>query len=491
MKDLYGSVVPDLRLLIYQLFFPSGYQSLKWNVLILLSGLVLLIISEIIRKQFNENHNLNKKKVSKWGILSLSLGVFIPIVGGIILEFIGIEIILNLRHINEKLEKNKELKLREVLRPFFMFLQLLLYIIVFIIFPVGLYILNLFLGNILWILIGIGADVGLIYLIIHKFQPPSIEKWGDKKRNFIGLFLIPFLFLSVFLTCWYFPSPTPAPESQPGTIGTNQLKIVTYNIRNGIALDGEDHWNLRKEYLINQLVDFDSGIIGLQEAYLFQINEIITGLDEKINSRDYEWTGLGRYDGVHYDEHSPILYDRIIYEYQDGGTFWLSDNYKLPTYGYAEGQCCKRIVTWGRFKIKENNSEFVVFCTHYGFGEDFSDPASELLTKKVEALSGGLPAFVVGDFNFDETSSSYEIMKSSSTKPLIDAYSVYYGPGPHEIPTINGFNPNTDRNKKIDFIFLSEQVNVLDCFVDQSTYVREGIERCYSDHYPVIAECQF
>ena len=54
------------------------------------------------------------------------------------------------------------------------------------------------------------------------------------------------------------------------------MNIMTYNIRLGIASDGDNQWNNRKNNLASILTYFDADICGMQEAFFTQIQDLET-----------------------------------------------------------------------------------------------------------------------------------------------------------------------------------------------------------------------
>ena len=50
-----------------------------------------------------------------------------------------------------------------------------------------------------------------------------------------------------------------------------EVNIMTFNIRMGTANDGSDKWSLRKELVFEVIRNHDPDVIGLQEAFKFQI----------------------------------------------------------------------------------------------------------------------------------------------------------------------------------------------------------------------------
>ena len=80
------------------------------------------------------------------------------------------------------------------------------------------------------------------------------------------------------------------------------IKVMSYNIRLGIANDGDNAWENRKEATPAMLADQDPLCFGVQEAYKFQV--------EYINETcpQYASVGVGRDDGVDKGEHMSIFY---------------------------------------------------------------------------------------------------------------------------------------------------------------------------------------
>ena len=58
--------------------------------------------------------------------------------------------------------------------------------------------------------------------------------------------------------------PPAAAEDAPA------LRVMTFNIRFGTAEDGENHWDHRKDFVVDTVADFDPDIVGYQEMMPFQ-----------------------------------------------------------------------------------------------------------------------------------------------------------------------------------------------------------------------------
>jgi hypothetical protein len=83
------------------------------------------------------------------------------------------------------------------------------------------------------------------------------------------VFVVIFMLLSVFL------------HSQ-------NIKIMTYNIRLDIAVDGENAWSHRKGFFTSQLQFYEPDIFGIQEATPNQVIDISNALPQ------YNHIGIGR-----------------------------------------------------------------------------------------------------------------------------------------------------------------------------------------------------
>ena len=96
------------------------------------------------------------------------------------------------------------------------------------------------------------------------------------------------------------------------------IRVMTFNIRTGLAEDGENGWDLRKTSVCDVIREYGPDVLGVQEACRFQLDEFNTHLPE------YGEIGIGR-DGGTNGEYSAILYRKQRFDVEDSGTFWLSN----------------------------------------------------------------------------------------------------------------------------------------------------------------------
>lgn len=259
------------------------------------------------------------------------------------------------------------------------------------------------------------------------------------------------------------------------------FRVMTYNIRfaGNEETDGSNAWSKRKNLIASMISFHHADIVGLQEALLLQIND----LTELLPS--YSWVGVGRDDGNNKGEFSAILFLNARFEVIEQSTFWLSETPDTPSMGWDAA--FPRVVTWIEIKDKVTEKEFFIFNTHYDhIGDTARINSSKLLKKRIAEIVDDQPVLLMGDFNTQDSTEAYKILtsKASEEPVLYDAQfvskSVHHG----SHVTFNGFGTSLEPGNKIDFIFVNNDILVLEHGV-----IDEVVDGRYpSDHMPVVAE---
>ena len=83
-----------------------------------------------------------------------------------------------------------------------------------------------------------------------------------------------------------------------------EAKIISYNIRLGVADDGANSWEHRREATLRMLEREAPTVFGIQEGYLFQVKYIEENLPQ------YGRVGVGRDDGKEGGEIMAVFYLR-------------------------------------------------------------------------------------------------------------------------------------------------------------------------------------
>ncbi|MFA6335054.1 MAG: endonuclease/exonuclease/phosphatase family protein [Bacteroidales bacterium] len=288
------------------------------------------------------------------------------------------------------------------------------------------------------------------------------------------------------------------------TLPAQNLTVATYNIRyeNQDDVSKGNGWKQRCP-VITQLIRFhDFDIFGAQEVLQGQLNDMLNQLP------GYEYTGVGRNNGLRDGEFSPIFYNKEKLQLLQSGNFWLSETDDKPSVGWDAA--LPRICSWGKFKVIESGDCFWFFNLHMDhIGVKARLESSALVLKKIKAMCNGELFILTGDFNMDQASDGYKLFSGSEI--LQDSYDVagirYALNG-----TFNNFNPNLKTDSRIDHIFISKGIHVIRYGVLTDTYRSEAdssseeiksanfpkevslhkyVARLPSDHYPVQAELSF
>jgi endonuclease/exonuclease/phosphatase family metal-dependent hydrolase len=270
----------------------------------------------------------------------------------------------------------------------------------------------------------------------------------------------------------------------PGLAGQqpSYVRVMSYNIRYGTAGDGDNHWDKRKDFLIETIKAFDPDLLGTQETLSFQRDY----LAEKLPG--YAVLGVGRDDGRESGEMMALYFKLNRFDKLDGGHFWLSETPHQPG-SKSWDSALPRMVTWVKLRDRRqpNAKPLVFFNTHFDHrGAQARMESARLLRRRAAEMSKTCSVIITGDFNEGEGSKPYrELFHSNDdgVSPLGDTYRIAYaGRAPNE-GTFSGFKEDATEGPRIDWIAVSKDWQVVSASIDHTA--REG--RTPSDHFPVTA----
>lgn len=278
---------------------------------------------------------------------------------------------------------------------------------------------------------------------------------------------------------WHFgPAFAQAPPKPPAA----PIKVMTYNIRLGTAADGEDHWTKRREMLFDLLKQENADLVGLQEAFRFQVDEILAAVPQ------YAVVGVGRDDGKAGGEASCILFKRDRFSVGESGTFWFSDTPAIPG-TRTWGNRYNRISSWARF-VDRDGTAFYHYNLHLDHEVQVSrEKSAALLLARIQTRSFPTePVIVTGDFNSGEDNPAlHELVGVPGVKrelpaPFVDTYRVRH-PSETTVGTFTAFKFGETGGDKIDYVLVQPGVTVA-----EASIVRTSRNGHYpSDHFPVTA----
>lgn len=258
-----------------------------------------------------------------------------------------------------------------------------------------------------------------------------------------------------------------------------ELRVMTFNIRQGMAKDGDNHWEFRKDLVCDVIRENSPDVIGMQEVYRFQLDDILQRLPE------YGAVGTGR-DGGDKGEYVCILYRIDRFDVVESNTFWLSDTPTIPSTSW--GNSYRRICTWARLVDKHCSRSFTLYNTHLDHQSlSAKENGIRLIMQTIAASASADPFILFGDFNSEENSKVVRYLKGAEPLqgnnpiPLIDSWRVLHSQD-SDCGTISRFTGSMDP-MKIDYILSTPDTQVLSSQILRVN--RNG--RYPSDHYPVAA----
>ncbi len=269
-----------------------------------------------------------------------------------------------------------------------------------------------------------------------------------------------------------------------GTSQENTFRVMTFNIRLPNPSDGINYWDHRRPLVASTIRYHEADIIGVQEAFRRQLDEMVMDMSE------YDWFGVCRMDGSVQpnpdSEFSAILYRRDRFERLEGNTFWLSET--PDAVGSKSWDAAfPRIVTWAKFRDKKSGKLFFYFNTHFDHvGEKARSESAMLLRRRMNEIAGEAPVILCGDFNSTDTSTAYLLLTNDqSPYRMTDAIRVSKTPHHGPLGSFSGsFTLPGVGDYRIDFIFVGNNITVYKHAILSDSW--DG--RLPSDHLPVLAE---
>lgn len=258
------------------------------------------------------------------------------------------------------------------------------------------------------------------------------------------------------------------------------LRVMSFNIRNSFARDGENHWESRKDIVYSVTRDYAPDVLGLQEANSFQLEKLCNKFPE------YGKVGEGSM-GDTKGQYSAILFLKKRFKLTDSGSFWLSKTPTQPSKSW--GSAHHRICTWVELLDRESQQTIYVYNTHMDDGSKKArEEGTRLIIDHIQEKAATYPFLLMGDFNAPEDSEALKIIKGNSIArkdhgiQMVDSFRVLH-PQRKKVGTYNGFTGQSD-GPKIDYIMVRPSMKVIEASILQTN--REG--RYPSDHFPVTAE---
>lgn len=251
------------------------------------------------------------------------------------------------------------------------------------------------------------------------------------------------------------------------------------------------HWESRKSRVAQYLLFSNADIIGMQELYIDQIEDLF----QTEIAKKYAYYGLGRDDGKMQGEIQAIFYNKNRFSLVESKTIYFFH----PT-NKTNSNPYRNAFTYCQFKDICNGKKFIVINTHFSFYDiEYRYYEALSLQKFIQNLPKDLPLIVMGDFNifpmrYDVDVPFHDgeyILQILTKNRLVNSKDIaalgHIGP----IGTTNysaalkqPFHVDGTPGVILDYIFVSENIQVWLHAIDPVK-----IDNLYlSDHLPVIAD---
>ena len=241
------------------------------------------------------------------------------------------------------------------------------------------------------------------------------------------------------------------------------LRVATWNVRNGWALDGRHAWPFRRSAAQATLRSLAAQVVGLQEVYGWQLRSLRRALPA------HAAVGLGR-NASGSGERCVLLVAPALRVVRHR-TLWCSATPATPG-SRLPGASHPRVVTLAELEVRDTGTRFGTAVAHLDQRHEANRVRSaELL---LDWLDDALPWVVLGDLNAPPGSPPLRRLGAGG---FVDVLPADAG------GTAHAFTGRTD-GARIDHILVRGPWQVDGA---QIRHLRPG-GRLPSDHWPVVAD---
>lgn len=248
-----------------------------------------------------------------------------------------------------------------------------------------------------------------------------------------------------------------------------ELSVLSLNLRFGLADDGPNGWQYRKEAVLTLLQREGPDFIATQEANDFQLNFLARSLPE------YGYIGE-RVPAPRFWQHDILFYRRPIVCEKAVHCF-LSETPFVPSRSF--GSKFPRQCTLGLFHV--NNQALICIDTHFDFERPAQMGAARVIKAQLASFESEVPLILMGDFNATPDSPCYRWFTGEEIEGEkgLNFKETFEKPHPSTFHRFTG----EPAGGYIDWILYCGPLRVKACQV-----LQEPVEGTYpSDHFPVKA----
>ena len=259
---------------------------------------------------------------------------------------------------------------------------------------------------------------------------------------------------------------------------SRDIKVMSFNIRLGVANDGENRWDLRKELVVKTIREYNPDLLGLQEVFPMQEEYLRESFPE------YVYYGRSRLVDPNDGEACSIMFRKERFNPSEQSTFWLSETPDEPG-SKSWDSSLPRIANMISLKDKqEGGKKLILINTHFDHrGKVAREEAAKIIKNRVSALEKGARVVITGDFNSGEGSRPYQSLMGEN---IIDTFRMVHPNRTEEESTFTAWKGRLIGNR-IDWVLCSANFQILSATINRS----HDKGRYPSDHYPVTATLNY
>jgi endonuclease/exonuclease/phosphatase family metal-dependent hydrolase len=253
------------------------------------------------------------------------------------------------------------------------------------------------------------------------------------------------------------------------------MKILSCNIRDARADDGDNNWAFRKKACITLLRQQQADVICFQEMRHNQQHDIAAALPE------YKTTGLAEAPPA-LDAPNTLFYRNSCFRLLAQSGCWLSDT--PDTSGSRSwGSAYIRLANWVLLQHTVSNTRIRIINTHL---EDDNPAVAaqqvQVMTQHIPPANAGELQIITGDMNSDASSPALQFLFDNGWHDTYNTVHHTHNPG-YTFHAFQGEQYSGATLGKIDWILTREHTHVL-----AAEIIRDRIEsRFPSDHYFISA----
>ncbi len=246
-----------------------------------------------------------------------------------------------------------------------------------------------------------------------------------------------------------------------------EFSVLSLNLRFGLADDGPNGWEHRKESIAKFFQQQDPDFIATQEANHFQVDFLARHLSK------YEYVGR-RNPAPDFWQDNVLFYKKSIMCVHNSH-FFLSQTPYIPSRSF--GSRFPRQATMGLFHI--NEKPLICIVTHFDFDTPAQMGAARTIKGQLNSYEAGIPVILMGDFNSSPESPCYRWLTAGNNDMEPGFQETFKTPYPSTFHHFTG-KPMTGY---IDWILYRGPLKLITCKV-----LEGSVDNIYlSDHYPVKA----